>query len=70
MECGTYQAVWKFGSARRVCLLSTHTINICASCLKYADSYGASQELLLEAMWKTQDRKIAKAVKYNKQVSL
>jgi hypothetical protein len=35
----------------------------CVSCLIYADFYGASQELLLEAIWKTQDRKIAEAAK-------
>ena len=42
-----------------------HTINICASCLICADFYGALQELLLEATWKTQDRKMAKAAKYS-----
>jgi len=56
--------------AHEGCVYRAHIINICARCLIYADSYGALQELLLEATWKTQNRKMVKAAKYSKQVFL
>ena len=56
--------------AHEGCVYRAHTINICASYLIFADSYGASQGLLLESTWKAQDRKMAKSVKYGKYKSI
>jgi hypothetical protein len=49
--------------AHEGCVYWAHIVNICARCMIYADSYGASQELLLEATWKTKNRKMVKAAK-------
>ena len=51
--------------AHEGCVYRAYTINICASFLICADFYGALQEFLLEATWKTQDRKMAKSVEYS-----